>query len=78
MTKFFSSDFFRFLLVLVLVLVKMSFHVEFRPPGLPGTGQKVCVGGGLGCHPKIQSVKTLFFHPLYPYYMVPGANRKNN
>ena len=29
----------------------MSFHVEFHPPGLPGTGQKVCggwvvVGGG--------------------------------
>ena len=26
--------------------VKMSFHVEFHPPGLPGTGQKVCGGGG--------------------------------
>ena len=25
--------------------VKMSFHVEFHPPGLPGTGQKVCGGG---------------------------------
>ena len=24
----------------------MSFHVEFHPPGLPETGQKVCVGGG--------------------------------
>ena len=24
----------------------MSFHVEFHPPGLPGTGQKVCGGGG--------------------------------
>ena len=21
----------------------MSFHVEFHPPWLPGTGQKVCV-----------------------------------
>ena len=32
--------------------VKMSFHVEFHPSGLPRTGQKVCgvgwVGGG-GC-----------------------------
>ena len=26
--------------------VKMSFHVEFHPPGLPGTGQKVCGGRG--------------------------------
>ena len=25
----------------------MSFHDEFHPPGLPGTGQKVC-GGGVG------------------------------
>ena len=24
----------------------MSFHVEFHPPGLPGTGQKVFGGGG--------------------------------
>ena len=24
----------------------MSFHVEFHLPGLPGTGQKVCGGGG--------------------------------
>ena len=24
----------------------MSFHVEFHPPGMPGTGQKVCVVGG--------------------------------
>ena len=28
--------------------VKLSFHVEFHPPGMPGTGQKVCVGGGGG------------------------------
>ena len=33
---FFSSDFF--------YLGKKSFHVEFHPPGLPGTGQKVCGG----------------------------------
>ena len=26
----------------------MSFHVEFHPPGMPGTGKKVCVGGGGG------------------------------
>ena len=26
----------------------MSFHVEFHPPGMPGTGQKVCVVGGGG------------------------------
>ena len=25
--------------------VKMSFHVEFHPSGLPRTGQKVCGGG---------------------------------
>ena len=27
--------------------VKLSFHVEFHPPGMPGTGQKVCVVGGI-------------------------------
>ena len=26
----------------------MCFHVEFHPPRMPGTGQKVCVGGGGG------------------------------
>ena len=26
--------------------VKMSFHIEFYPTGLPRTGQKVCGGGG--------------------------------
>ena len=26
----------------------MRCHVEFHPPGLPGTGQKVCGGGGGG------------------------------
>ena len=26
--------------------VEMSFHVEFHPPVLPRTGQKVCGGGG--------------------------------
>ena len=24
----------------------MCFHVEFHPPGMSGTGQKVCVGDG--------------------------------
>ena len=28
--------------------VKMSFHVEFHPPELPGTGQRVCGGGSVG------------------------------
>ena len=28
--------------------VKTSFHVEFQPPGLLGTGQKVCGGWWVG------------------------------
>ena len=41
-----------FFLQISFSLVKMSLHVEFHPPELPGTGQKVCVvvgrGGGGG------------------------------
>ena len=33
-----------FFLQIYFSLVKMSFHVESHPPGLPGTGQKVCGG----------------------------------
>ena len=37
-----------FFLQISFSLVKMSFHVESHPPGLPGTGPKFWVVGGGG------------------------------
>ena len=39
--------------------VRISFHDEFHPPGLPGSGQKVCGGGGGGWWLRVNLVLAL-------------------
>ena len=45
-----------FFLQISFSLINMSFHFEFHPPGLPGTGQKVFGGGGGWWWPKVSLV----------------------
>ena len=56
----------------------MSLHVEFHPPGLPETGQKVCGGGGGWVVVVVVVVESEFSDPLWQSFSLALVKPNNN